>query len=187
MCEWPRVTLTIRGRADYVLCTWTPYYTASQRVSYCLIVLIFSDIDCPFVLFIPLDSPHIYGATIACNALRGIKWSIKMTLVLGAFLVLEWTMRKRKNRAYRKVLPHLDIFALWPSIVLFCIIQIWTVKLDVLIHAYNERFNWEQTHIQIRFWCDLNAHTLNPSFFFLHNCLLLVINSFNNFYQGHLF
>ena len=36
---------------------------------------------------------------------------------------LEVNDEKEKDRSYRKVLPHLDIFALWANIAVFCIIK----------------------------------------------------------------
>lgn len=123
MCKWSSVTLIAHSRANYILCTWPPYHTASQRVSCCLIVLFFTDIDCSFILFIPFNSAHIYGGTTPSTCLWRNKRINKNDPGSGVIPYLGVNSEKEKDRTYRKVLLHLDIFALWASNVVFCIIQ----------------------------------------------------------------
>ena len=118
-CDWATGRHSGNGRADWVpfLCTWPAHYTASQRVSKFLNVLLSHWCWLLFLFSYKMlfNSIHTYSEAATCSALKGIKWYRKMILILWASLVLEWALRKKKSLG-RCYLPQLDVLALWASI-----------------------------------------------------------------------
>lgn len=74
-----------------------------------------------------------------------------MTLVLGGIPCLGVNMRKRKIEPIGRCSINWIFLPSGQALLCFVSYKILTIKLVVSTHAYNERFDWEQTHIQIHF------------------------------------